>query len=187
MNAHLLTHSRRVALRGLAAGVGLALMLTPPAQADDLQLLIKHGTVGGRFERNGIGLRFGTLWTSMWGPWTAALKPELEFSRLRYSGTADAPHSLDEAGILGVLRVTHPGAGLQAYVEAGLGSALFSHDRLGDKTFSTHFQFSEHVGAGVTLGGRASLGWQFSHYSNADIRLPNDGLDVHQIVLAIRF
>lgn len=58
---------------------------------------------------------------------------------------------------------------------------------MGTRTFSTHFQFSEHLGLGVEFAEKWFGGWQFSHYSNAEIEKPNDGIDLHQIVVGARF
>lgn len=62
-----------------------------------------------------------------------------------------------------------------------------SRDTLGDKDFPTRFQFSQHLGPGVEFARRGYAGLQYSHYSNADIEKPNDGIDLHQIVLGAHF
>ena len=65
------------------------------------------------------------------------------------------------------------------YLEAGIGGSYFDKTRIGNRRLSTQFQFED----------RVSLSWQYSkdslarvsfgytHYSNADIKQPNDGLD----------
>lgn len=67
------------------------------------------------------------------------------------------------------------------YLEAGIGGSYFDKTSLGNRKLSTKFQFED----------RISLSWQFSknsdaridfgytHYSNADIKRPNDGLDFY--------
>jgi hypothetical protein len=39
----------------------------------------------------------------------------------------------------------------------------------------------------VELTERGYAGLQYSHYSNADIEEPNDGIDLHQIVIGAHF
>ncbi len=157
------------------------------AQADDAEVVLKHGTASGQYERTGVALRLGPLWSDAWNGWRLTLRPEVEASRFRHAGSGDGPRGLDQGGVIGLLRVHYGEGYVRPYAEGGLGVALFSRDKLGDKGFSTHFQFSEHVGLGIELARRCSVGWQFSHYSNADIELPNDGIDLHQIVVGMRF
>lgn len=136
----------------------LTLRVARPVQADDLHLLIKHSTVAGHIERVGLGLRFSALWSDTWRRWHAALRPVLGVSRFRDIGSAPAPHHLDEVGALGILHLARHGEGVQPYVETGLGGALLSHVTLGEKTFSTRFQLSEHVGAAVRAHGHPWAG-----------------------------
>ena len=73
------------------------------------------------------------------------------------------------------------------YLEAGVGVNRFSHTRFADKTISTQFQFGSHVGVGVNLSPGSRLGLRYSHYSNAAIKRPNDGLDVFQLTYTHAF
>ena len=58
------------------------------------------------------------------------------------------------------------------YVEAALGFHLIG----GHRSFSSSFQFAEHIGAGV-VNGRYSLGLHLQHLSNAGIENPNPGMN----------
>lgn len=156
------------------------------ARAEGLDLVLKYGDASGNYERTGVGLRFGPLWTDRWGPFRLALHPEVELSRMRHTGRS-GPRRLDQGGGLGLLRAHYGDGRVRPYGEVGLGASLFSRDTLGSKEFSTHFQFSQHLGLGVELGGTWSVGWQYAHYSNADIERPNDGVDFHQIAASVRF
>jgi hypothetical protein len=75
------------------------------------------------------------------------------------------------------------------YVEAGIGFHLLSRTSLGDKRFSTSFQFGDHVGAGMRFGpkGRYDLGYRFQHLSNAGIKRPNSGINFHQVRFQYHF
>jgi lipid A 3-O-deacylase len=177
---------RATALAVLALLLASPAFATPAAEAPEVALRV--GEAGSDYERIGLSLRLGPLWSTRWGNWQAALRPELELSHFRYTGPAAAgPDSMNQIGAIALLHL-HRGEGrIRPYAEAGLGVSLFSRDRLGDKDFSTRFQFSEHVGLGVEFAERWFAGLQYSHYSNADIETPNDGLDLHQIVVGMHF
>ncbi len=75
------------------------------------------------------------------------------------------------------------------YLEGGIGAHLLSSTQLGDKPFSTLFQFGEHLGLGYRLGDRGSMdiGYRYQHLSNAGIKRPNSGIEFHQIHLQYWF
>jgi lipid A 3-O-deacylase len=75
------------------------------------------------------------------------------------------------------------------YVEAGIGAHLLAKTSLGDKRFSTAFQFGSHLGVGYRFGARQAfdLSYSYQHLSNADIKKPNDGIDFHQLRLQYHF
>jgi opacity protein-like surface antigen len=95
---------------------------------------------------------------------------------------------LFEIGLTPVFRLQQNGlAG--PYAEAGVGAHLLSRTSLGDKRFSTQFQFGSHLGFGYRFGaGQAvDLSYSYQHLSNADIKKPNNGIDFHQIRLQYHF
>jgi len=71
----------------------------------------------------------------------------------------------------------HPG--LVPYVEGGIGGAYISETSMGDRNFSTHFQFENRIGLGLRFGEeyRHDVNLRYMHYSNAAIETPNDGMD----------
>ena len=163
------------------------LLAVAPARAESPEIVLRYGEADSHYERSGIGLRFGPLWSADWGNWKATLRPELELSHFRYTGSAAGPDSLDQGGGIGLFRIQYGEGRFRPYGEAGLGVALFSRDKLGTKQFSTHFQFSEHLGLGLLFAERWFAGWQYSHFSNGDIDKPNDGIDMHQVVVGAHF
>lgn len=181
--------SRRRPSSGFAAAALLTVcaVAAAPAYAEDIDVLLRHSFSSGDYERAGVGMRFKPLWSDDWGNWKATVRPEVEVSHFRYSGSKPGRSSLNQLGAIAQFRLTYGSSKVRPYVEAGLGGSLFSHTSLGDKAFSTAFQFSEHVGAGIEFAERWYVGWQFSHYSNAGIKRPNNGLDLHQIMLGMRF
>lgn len=177
--------SRRMAIPCLAGLLALALAL--PARAEGLGLSLHYGEDGGSYENYGLGLRFGSWWARDLGSWKAVLSPELEFNHWRHTGSGFGPSSLNEAGGIGLFRFSRDAGGFQPYGEIGLGLSLLSNDRLGGRELSTHFQFSEHIGLGLEFGERWFAGWRYSHYSNANIKKPNDGIDLQQVLIGMRF
>jgi len=75
------------------------------------------------------------------------------------------------------------------YFEAGVGFHWLSKTQIGDRRFSTQFQFGDHLGLGYRFGARGAyeLGYRVQHLSNANIKKPNDGIDFHQVRLQYRF
>ncbi len=57
-----------------------------------------------------------------------------------------------------------------------------------DRRFSTHFQFSDHLAVGRSVGedDAFELSYRFVHYSNAGIRDPNPGVNFHVLRLEYR-
>ncbi|MBT8117252.1 MAG: acyloxyacyl hydrolase [Gammaproteobacteria bacterium] len=80
-------------------------------------------------------------------------------------------------------------SGVTPYAEAGFGPHLISETRLGRRILSTAFQFGSLIGLGVGFGerGQYELSYRFQHISNADIKTPNDGLELHLLRLGYNF
>lgn len=172
---------------GRKSAPALLLLAAAFAQASDLDISLRHAVDGGRNEGYGLALRFGAWWSKDLNGYQAVLRPELEFNHFRHSAPTAGPKTLDEGGGIALLRLQRPAGGWRPYGEIGLGLALFSRDRLGTKGFSTPYQFSEHLGLGMDFSGKWFAGWRYSHYSNAGIKTPNDGLDLHQALIGVRF
>jgi len=67
-------------------------------------------------------------------------------------------------------------------LELGIGANLFSGTRIGGKNINTAFQFGDSLG--VIHHPRESrwlFGLRFIHYSNADIKRPNPGMNFLQL------
>lgn len=173
-----------VALALLASGVPLP---ASAAEAEGPEIALLVGEGGSDYERLGLSLRFGPLWSTDWGNWNASLRPELELSHFRHTGPADGPDSLNQGGAIGRFHLHYGNGRWRPFAEAGLGVSLFNRERLGSKDFGSRFQFSQHLAVGVELSKRGYAGLQYSHYSNADIEKPNDGMDLHQIVIGAHF
>ncbi|MDZ7851530.1 MAG: acyloxyacyl hydrolase [Halomonas sp.] len=74
------------------------------------------------------------------------------------------------------LRYTAQG-GIPWFAEAGIGAALFLDTRLESRDLGSAFQFEDRLALGMPLGS-GELRLSVRHYSNADIKLPNEGFEV---------
>lgn len=73
------------------------------------------------------------------------------------------------------------------YIEGGVGPTVFNKTQFADKTISTAFQFGDQIGFGYQLTRSTRVGLRYSHFSNADIKTPNPGLDVTQLTYTYQF
>ena len=62
------------------------------------------------------------------------------------------------------------------YVEGAIGFHLVQTRISADRTFSTAFQFGDHVGAGI-VSGKYDFGVRVQHISNANLAKPNPGIN----------
>lgn len=73
------------------------------------------------------------------------------------------------------------------YLEAGIGLTYLSEKNFDDKKIGSKLNFSDNIGLGYQINKNNSIGYRYSHYSNASIKKPNPGLDMHQIVFRVTF
>jgi len=60
----------------------------------------------------------------------------------------------------------------------GLGPALMAKTKFANKSKSTNFQFSDEMGVGISdAKRRVRLDFSYRHISNADIQMPNNGMN----------
>ena len=69
----------------------------------------------------------------------------------------------------------------------GLGPTFISQTDIGSRQKSTKFQFSDEMGIGISdLNQRARLSFTYRHVSNADIQLPNNGVNFLGLGLTLK-
>lgn len=73
--------------------------------------------------------------------------------------------------------------GLKPFIEAGIGPALLITTNFGNYELSTSYQFEDRLGVGFAFGARQQyqLAYRYLHYSNAGIKLPNQGIDINTL------
>jgi hypothetical protein len=134
-------------------------------------------------------------WERSWftdGAWYVGGYWDAELAYME-SDVSDAENSelfdLSLTPVFRMQRDTGLSSGVSPYAEAGVGAHLLSETRLGHNSYSTAFQFGSLVGLGLSFGGRGQyqLGYRFQHISNASIKSPNSGMDLHLLRLAYAF
>src|SRR5713101_2636601 len=75
----------------------------------------------------------------------------------------------------------------QGYLEAGIGAYLLSHTINNDSNrLPTSLEFGSHLGLGVQLDPRLSVGLAVQHISNAGIKQPNGGINLYMLTASYR-
>jgi hypothetical protein len=147
----------------------------------------KTPTCGGSASNGGGSKRWfaesawtlGAYWDLQAGRWRGPLKP-------------GEPHQ--ETWDLGITPVFR----LERAARTGAGALLRGCDRLppavdlrinADTNFSTHFQYGDHLAAGVLFGPqqRYDLSLRVQHLSNGGIAHPNPGINFIELRAAYRF
>ncbi|MHB0775084.1 acyloxyacyl hydrolase [Halomonas sp. WWR20] len=77
-------------------------------------------------------------------------------------------------------RYTFLGTAYRPFIEAGVGAAVFLDTRFEDRKLGSAFQFEDRLAVGMRLGP-GELGASATHYSNADIKSPNDGFEIYAV------
>ena len=140
-----------------------------------------------------IGLQ--NRWERNWfkgGAWYLGGYWDAELAYLE-SGTKNSDHSelvsISLTPVFRYQRDANLSSGFTPYAEAGIGPHLLSHTSLGFQEYSTAFQFGSLVGFGVGFGdnGQYEIAYRFLHTSNANIKKPNDGLNLHLLRLGYSF
>lgn len=104
-------------------------------------------------------------------------------------GASDKVYGVSLTPVLRYQRDAHLSSGITPFAETGIGAHLLSDTRLGNNNLSTAIQFASLIGLGVGFGerGQYELSYRFTHFTNADIKEPNDGLDLHLLKLGYNF
>lgn len=171
--------ARAHALDGVYAeyGRGDASIISSPAQA-------KIGRIGAIWN-----------WNRSWlndGAWHVTGYWDVSIAQWHGEKPGDNNQTVTDIGIMPVFRYAPKDTtGIAPYLEGGiLGLHLISPTYLySNRRFSTAFQFGHIIGFGISLGAQRQfeIGYRYQHVSNADIKLPNNGMDFDILHVAYRF
>ena len=80
-----------------------------------------------------------------------------------------------------VLVYEFAGQNVKPYVELGIGVALFSETEIENNDLGSSFQFEDRFGVGLRFAGGHEVGIRATHYSNAGISSPNNGIESYAL------
>lgn len=80
-----------------------------------------------------------------------------------------------------VLVYEFAGETVKPYVEIGVGIALFANTEVENNTLGSAFQFEDRFGLGLRFAGGHEIGIRATHYSNAGLTTPNDGVESYAL------
>ncbi|MGB5261181.1 MAG: acyloxyacyl hydrolase [Gammaproteobacteria bacterium] len=168
-----------------------AMASSPPSWIDSISLTLGKDNRSNDTEAYRIG--FQNKWERSWfegGAWFLSGYWDAELGYLETDiGKYNELFDLSVTPVLRLQRDADLSSGMTPYADAGFGPHLISETRLGKRDLSSTFQFGLLVGVGVGFGerGQYELSYRFQHISNADIKQPNDGLDLHLLRLGYHF
>jgi lipid A 3-O-deacylase len=118
----------------------------------------------------------GGYWDLQVGRWSGPLRPGREKQRVW------------DIGITPVFRLERATrTRVWPFFEAAIGFHLLSDLRINSqRSFGSHFQFGDHIAAGVRFGeaNRYEMSLRLQHLSNGGITSPNPGINFLQLRLA---
>lgn len=109
---------------------------------------------------------------------------EFGVSYWRMHGGSDGPRSAWQASAIPMFQwwLTP-----RFFVEAGIGATVFSRTRIGEQNLGSAFQFGDHIGVGYQVNDNVRVNLRASHFSNAGIKEPNDGVNSFQLGMTMRW
>lgn len=152
------------------------------ASAAEISGAIGATSQGGLTARTALGFAWDRSWFQsptgkMTGYW------DVGYTYWEAGDEAGGRHSLSFAPVF----VYEFGQGdIKPFLEAGIGLAVFSGTTAGDQRFGSAFNFEDRVGAGLKFGDSQRVGVRVTHYSNAGIKEPNDGIESYALFYSHR-
>ncbi len=169
------------------AGGGFALAFVTLAQAaDGLSLETGYGT-HTVMERLALSQSWNRHWFEQNG-WALSGYWDVSVGHWVPNAGAGGNHEINEYGITPVFRyaATTTSGNCIPFIEAGIGAHYLDRtDVYSGHDMTTHFQFGDHIGAGVTLGPQHDwdVMMRIQHLSNGGIQNPNPGINFLQLRL----
>ena len=163
---------------------GLALLVSSASVATDISVALGHSADSTMTYR--VGLQFP--WQQSWfdsdigrlsGYWT------LGYTYWESDNTVNT-HSLSASPVL-TYEFGSANAVVQPFVEAGIGLAAFSRNKLEDRELGSSVNFEDRFGFGIRFYQRHTIGIQALHYSNAGISSNNAGIESYNAYYRFNF
>ncbi|MDX1536956.1 acyloxyacyl hydrolase [Arsukibacterium sp.] len=121
--------------------------------------------------------------------WTGSPALHIEAALNHWQNSNNTSDNITAFTISPVLSWLVAGTKRPLFVEVGIGGSFFDTTRLANRHLSTHFQFEDRLSLSwqYSRNSEASITLGYTHYSNADFKLPNDGLDFYWLSWAKPF
>ena len=134
-------------------------------------------------------------WERTWlndGAWYVGGYWDAELAYMESDHKNSENDNLFDLGLTPVFRMQRDAtlsSGVSPYAEVGIGPHLISETRLGKQQYSTAFQFGSLIGFGLGFGdkGQYEISYRYQHLSNADIKTPNQGMNLHMLRIGYNF
>jgi hypothetical protein len=113
--------------------------------------------------------------------WRLSYKPMLNLSHWQVDGASRFARSAYDVAVIPMIRweKTFDFTPHLLDFEMGVGASYVSEVNIGERQKSTHFQFTDHFGFGISSPNHDwRVGFAFRHLSNASIKLPNNGVNL---------
>jgi hypothetical protein len=179
-------------IRKSAAAAFMLLCIAAGAPAQDaVSFEVGRGNEDTNLARIGVQTNWPRRWRTQ-RAWTGSAYWDLQLGR--WHGPllpGQARQEIWDISLTPVFRLERAArTALVPYVEAGIGFHFLSEEQVTfRRRLGTHFQYGDHVGAGVRFGPRwrydASL--RFQHLSNGGLARPNPGINFLQLRVAYHF
>jgi lipid A 3-O-deacylase len=137
-----------------------------------------------------LGLAWPWDWRTAFAGGEVTGQTEAYISHWSAEAIGGGRQSLTQLGLVPVLRLRFDQGRSNWFVEAGIGvSWLDKIYRTPDKRTSTAGNFHDMLGVGRSFGPNRDreLSLRYVHFSNADIKKPNPGVDFLQLRYAVKF
>lgn len=147
------------------------------AQATEMSGAVGATSQGGLTARVALGFDWDKAWLEsatgrLTGYW------DLGYTYWESGDEAGGRHSVSFAPVF----VYEFGTGeVRPFIEAGIGVSMFSGSSAGDQKLGSAFNFEDRLGAGLKFGDSQRVGLRVTHYSNAGIKEPNDGIESYAL------
>lgn len=152
-----------------------------------------YGQVAGA-EHGTYSLTLGVAWPWDWrtqfGNSEVTGQTEAYISHWSAQAIGGGRQSLTQLGLVPVLRLRFDQGRSNWFVEGGIGVTWMDKTyHTPDKQFSTVGNFHDMLGIGRSFGANREreLSLRYVHFSNADIKKPNPGVDFLQLRYAVKF
>lgn len=160
----------------MAALAAVSLGQCYTAQALDASISVGHTGQTSMVYRLSLQSNWDKSWLEssvghVTGYWDAGLT--------HWEGDKDA--SNNTLSFAPVFRYEFGGDYIKPFIDAGIGVSVFQHLEVEDKHLGTAFNFEDRIGAGLHFGNGQEVSLRVTHYSNAGIKEPNDGIESYSL------